>query len=215
MSCLIEVLLFTWRPWVILGSLTTEILVGPAHTRLNLGWQHWVREYQLVLRRDWRQKLVVWAVNYTEVTELRWNFPGLCHMCLFLWLILIYILSSKYTITSSIMAFSGFCESIQQIIKTEGGLSDAQTRNWCQSEDCLVDYSLTWHRIIKIIFSPGQRVGRFAKSSYKRQNCLIAVFFWNMPSPHVWVLPFPHHIDLWELGSGNYTIMLLWELPML
>lgn len=73
MSCLIEVLLFTWRPWVILGSLTTEILVGPAHTRLNLGWQHWVREYQLVLQRDWRQKLVVRAVNYTEVTELRLN----------------------------------------------------------------------------------------------------------------------------------------------
>lgn len=133
-------------------------------------------------------------------------------MCLFLWLILIYILSSKHTITSSIMAFSGFCESIQQIIKTEGGLSDAQTRNWCQSEDDLVDYSLTWHRIIKIIFSPGQRVGRFAKSSCKRQNCLIAGFFWNMPSPHVWVLPFPHHIDLWERGSENYTTMLLWVL---
>lgn len=40
-----------------------------------------------------------------------------------------------------------------------------------------VDYSLAQHRIMKIIFSPDQRMGRIAKGFYKRENCLISGFF--------------------------------------
>ena len=39
-----------------------------------------------------------------------------------------------------------------------------------RSEDGVVDYSLTLHRLVKFMFSPGWSMHRHAKSFFKRKN---------------------------------------------